>query len=135
MDVRTYQGNYLKAADLQGQSVTVKIRSVVEEDVGNPAEKKPVAYFEGKEKGLVLNSTNSNTISDLLGFESDLWLGNAIVLYPAQTEFAGKVVDCIRVKMPASTQAHPIQNIAPSPPPTSALAAPTDVPPSDEIPF
>ena len=41
---------YLKAADLQGRRVPVKILRVEMQDFGDEA--KPVVYFEGKSKGL-----------------------------------------------------------------------------------
>jgi hypothetical protein len=57
----TFPSDYLKAPDLQGQKVLVKMTRVEMRDIAD--EVKPVLYFEGKEKGLVLNKTNSNTIS------------------------------------------------------------------------
>ena len=43
-------------------------------------------YFEGKPKGLVLNKTNANTISDAYGDETEHWEGKEIVLYEAEVE-------------------------------------------------
>ena len=71
MDIRSYQGSqkYLKAGDLQGRPVIVTIRDVVVETVGQgrDSEEKPVVCFVGKEKGLVLNTTNGNSIADEFG--------------------------------------------------------------------
>ena len=56
---------YLKASDLQGRRIPVKILRVEMQELGD--ELKPVVYFEGKAKGLVLNKTNANTISAAKG--------------------------------------------------------------------
>ena len=76
-----------RAADLQGRRATVKISRVEMRDVGDDT--KPVVYFEGKDKGLVLNKTNSNTISTTYGDETDDWVGMEIVLFETIVEFQG----------------------------------------------
>ncbi len=154
MDVTRFQGSsdFLKAADLQGQTARVTIESCVVETLKDQAgkeEQKPVLRFLGKEKRLTLNVTNTNTIADLLGSESDLWIGKQIELYPTQTEFGGKMVDCIRVRMPSSTPATPLLGAAPAqqpavpipgtfagtPPAQPLPAGAQQIPPPDEIPF
>lgn len=105
MDIRTYQGSqkYLKAGDLLGRPVIVTIRDTVEETVGQgkDSEEKPVLWFVGKEKALVLNTTNGSVIAEQFGFETQAWSGKQIELYPTTTEFGGKTVDCIRIRVPA----------------------------------
>ncbi len=62
-------------------------------------EKKPALFFRGKEKAFLLNRTNFNTIADVLGADdTDDWEGQSITLYPTETDYAGKMVDCIRVR-------------------------------------
>ena len=91
-----FPGQFIKAADLQGKRVQVTIESVDMEDIGG--EMKPVVHFKGKDRGLVLNKTNSNAIWGITGSEeTDEWTGVAITLYPSKTDFQGKRVDCIRV--------------------------------------
>lgn len=94
----------LKAGDLNGNNVTVVIAHVEVERVGSgkDAETKPVVYFRGKSKGLVLNKTNSRRITEIAGTpETDEWKGVTIILYPTETEYQGETVDCIRIKKPA----------------------------------
>lgn len=94
-----FPGSYIKAADLQGKRVQVVIDRVEMEDIGG--ETKPVLHFRGKERGLVLNKTNSNAIWGINGSdETDDWPGTSIVLFPSKTDFQGKRVDCIRVDPP-----------------------------------
>lgn len=111
-----FPSTYLKAADLQGRRVNVGIDRVAIEEVGG--EHKPVMYFIGKDRGLILNKTNGNIIAEMYGPETDDWHGKVITLYPARVEFQGKIVDAIRVhldpmaSMAAQSQA-PIQEAAP----------------------
>ncbi len=153
MDARQFLGSskYLKAADLRGQTVSVTIASCAEETIGQgrEAEQKCVLYFQGKEKGLVLNATNTNTIADLLGFETQVWVGNHIELYTIMTEYQGKPQEGLRVRMLSSTPATPLLGTAtatpapiPAVPPPGAFAAtppaaaaPAQGPSESEIPF
>lgn len=122
---------YLKAADLQGRSVTVIMARVTMEDISS--DHKPVLYFQGKDRGLVLNKTNSNVIAEMHGWETDDWGGKPVTIYPARVEFQGKIVDAIRVKLeaPQQRQAPPAPPAAP--PQQPARQAPVVV--DDEIPF
>jgi len=117
-----FPSNYLKAADLQGRRALVTISHLKMEDIGD--DHKPVVYFSGKEKGLVLNKTNANMITEIAKTEeTDRWSGLAIVLYPTKTDFQGKRVDAIRVDYPANGQM-----AAPAPPPPPAEVTADDIP-------
>ena len=123
-----FPGQFLKAADLQGKRVQVIIESVELEDIGG--ETKPVVHFQGKERGLVLNKTNSNAIWALAGTdETDDWKGTACTLYPSKTDFQGKRVDCLRVDPPDRPVAP--QQRRPVPPPVE----PVDDGDVDDCPF
>lgn len=146
MNINTaFPSTYLKAADLQGKSVTISIDHVKFEELGG--EHKLIMYFLGSERGLVLNKTNANIISEMHGPETDDWHGKKITLYPARVEFQGKIVDAIRVKLvqiekpatisqapfnkPAQPARHGINNgfgHAPEPPPHTEID-------QDRIPF
>lgn len=99
-----YPSKWLKAGDLQGQTVPVVITKVMMEDVGDEAGK-PVAYFQGREKGLVLNKTNAMSIGMVHGQETDGWVGKTIELFPAVVMFQGQNVPCIRVRPVAAAYA------------------------------
>lgn len=112
-----FPSKYLKAADLNGNAVKLTIREVRMENVGRTQDHKPVVYFMGKDKGLVLNRVNSNKIAEIAGsFDTEDWGGTVIAIYPTETEFAGETVECIRVKAPKANGAAPV----PPPPPRPA---------------
>jgi hypothetical protein len=98
-----FPSKYLKASDLQGVEVTVFIDHVAMEDI-NKGEMKPVIYFRGKKKGVVLNKTNSRKIEAAYGDETDEWSGQPIILYEAEVDFQGDTVQAIRVKIPPLSQ-------------------------------
>lgn len=117
---------YLKAADLQDRNLKVVMDRVEMEDIGG--DHKPILYFQGKDKGLVLNKTNSNNIAAAYGDDTDMWSGQEIILYPAMTDFQGKTVPCIRVRAPTAKD----RAQAPRPVPRQS-ENPGDL--NDDIPF
>jgi hypothetical protein len=121
-----FPSNYLKAADLKGRSIVVTIDRVEYELVGQNKEKKPVLYFVGKEKGIVLNKTNANKITQLTESPvTEEWKGHAILLYPSETSFQGEMVDCIRVKAAPPNA----KKVAPPPPEPDVQFDDEDEPP------
>ncbi len=111
-----FPSRFLKAADLNGRKVLLRMSHVEMEDVAGtgPDSTKPVLYFKGKKKGLVLNVTNANTIEEAYGRDTDKWEDRQIELYPTETEFQGKVVPCLRIRIPSSL---PLEaGVGPSPP-------------------
>lgn len=116
MNINAAFSSYLKVADLDGKRVMVTIDRVEIEAIGKGSdqEQKPILYFAGHEKGLVLNKTNAATIQEILGTpETEAWSGQKIVLLPAKTDFGGKRVDCIRIMAP------------PKPVPTAPVSRPS----------
>lgn len=131
-----FPSNYLKASDLQGRELVVTILKVTFEAVGREKEMKAVIYFEGKQKGIVLNKTNAKKIIEITGSAiTEEWGGCQIKIYPTETEFGGETVDCIRVK-PVGKPAMRMTP-TPKPPPVTAPPAEPEPPPlySDDIPF
>src|SRR3990167_10743705 len=94
-----FPSNYIKASDLKGGQPTVTIDRVEFEPVGQAREMKPILYFAGKEKGLVLNKTNAKNITHLVGSsETNDWIGCSIKLYATNVEYQGDTVEAIRGK-------------------------------------
>jgi hypothetical protein len=96
-----FPSNYIAHEDLQSQDVPVQIAGCrmepLKQDNG-PDREKPVLYFVGHQRGLVLNQVNAMTISSLYGDETEAWRGRWITLYPTQCQFGARMVDCIRVR-------------------------------------
>lgn len=133
----SFPSNYLKASDLKGHAVVVTLDRVEFEAVGRQREMKAVVYFVGKEKGMVLNKTNANKITEIAGSAmTEEWHGTAVVLYPTETEFAGESVECIRVKPVTKAR---MQQMTPTPPAPAPKANGADVHgepiSADDIPF
>jgi len=93
-----FPSNYLKASDLQGRQVNVNMALVKFEQLGE--DNKLVLYFDGKEKGLVLNKTNANNIATIYGTDTDGWIGKTVTLIEALVDFQGRSVAAIRVRAP-----------------------------------
>jgi hypothetical protein len=93
-----FPSQYLKASDLGGREVRVTMGRVEREEIGT--DKKLVLYFKGKEKGIVLNKTNANTIGDAYGDDTDDWYDQPLILFSIRTEFQGKPVDGLRCRVP-----------------------------------
>jgi RNA polymerase subunit RPABC4/transcription elongation factor Spt4 len=132
MDAKTiFPSKYIKAEDLQGKSVTVQIAAIEIEEIGKQKDRRPVLYFRGKEKGMVLNKTNVNKICEILGTsETDEWFGGLIVIYPTEVEFSGAMTMAIRVRAPSANGA-----TKPKPKPMREREPGDDDIPSEEDPF
>lgn len=119
-----FPSEYLKASDLDGRSVKVLMDRVEMKDIGG--DHKPILFFQGKDKGMVLNKTNANNIALAYGDDTDDWAGREIVLFEAMVDFQGKTVPAIRVRAPTAKDRAPQR---PAPQPTQH-----DIP-NDDIPF
>ncbi len=131
-----FPSNYLKAADLKGRNVQVTMSHAEFETLGN--DRKLVLFFEGKEKGLVLNKTNANNIAAGYGDETTDWKGQPVILFEAMVDFQGKTVPAIRVRLPQAKD----RSAGKPRPASSEMQAPQQRQPAmanddmdDEIPF
>jgi hypothetical protein len=98
-----FPSKYLNAVDLDGQGdVTVVIRSLDEEQIqgsDGTTENKPVLRLQGTQKGLILNRTNAETISQLYGNDIENWVGKRIALHVEKDVHAfGKKWDVVRIR-------------------------------------
>ncbi len=96
---QAFPSEYLKASDFPAAAMGT-ISRVEMLPVGQDEEVKPVLFFKEYEKGMVLNKTNSCTLMQLYGEESDDWEGQSIVIFAATTDYQGKQVACIRLRAP-----------------------------------
>lgn len=99
MDINdAFPSKYLKASDLQGSTPTVIIDRVEIEEVGKDKDRRPCIYFQGKEKGVVLNKTNATNIGNAYGANTDSWTGKAVTLFTTWVDFQGQSVEAIRIR-------------------------------------
>lgn len=111
-----FPSKFLKASDLSGAEPVVTMDRVDFEPVGRDREMKAVLYFVGKQKGLVLNKTNANKITELTGSAiTEEWHGARIRLYSAEATFGGDTYDVVRVKAIAKPVMSRMTKIAPPP--------------------
>ena len=89
-----FPSKYLKPVDLNGNRVTVTISHLTKETIGN--DERPVLYFIQKQKPLILNKTNGNTIANVFGNDIEDWRGGNIVLFETPIDFQGKTIPAIR---------------------------------------
>src|SRR5690348_13375927 len=87
-----FESKHLKASDFPpGLKITVTIERVEVETIGQGKDQtnKPVVYFSGKKKGLVLNVTNANMITEIAGgnTETEEWTGLRIALYSTKVDY------------------------------------------------
>ena len=128
-----FPSKYLKATDIpNGRELNLQIDSVLMEVMEQSNEEKPVLSFIGKQKGLVLNVTNSNTVSDIYGDDTDKWHGKPVVLFTSTTSFNGRNVACLRLRAPDATSA-PV--VAPAVAPAQENATTNAVVDGDDLPF
>ena len=115
-----YPSKFFKASDLGGVPQVLTIQRIGIEDLGDPKkpERKPVLYFAGKDKGLVLNKTNALTIAARFGPELEDWIGGRVELFATIVQGPSGPCEGIRLRTVEKAVAQPA-----APPAVSAAAA------------
>lgn len=112
---QVFPSKYVAAADLNGKTVALTIKTVTMEEMTTHDSKKvqkPVVWFEKATKGFVLNLTNAKIIAALYGDETDDWTGKRIAIYPTRVKAFGQMQDCIRVREEIPAQPKPTAQAA-----------------------
>ena len=105
-----YGSKYLSASDLGDKKIRTRIGKIRKETMRQQSgaeRSKFVVYFTTLDKPMVLNATNKNVLVDALGKVPASWGGADIGLYTENTQFAGKPVKGLRLRVlgPAKTAA------------------------------
>jgi hypothetical protein len=102
--------HYLKGEHLGGRKVIVVIREIVVEELHGQGqvEQKPVAYFVGKQKGLVLSPTNQRALRALFGDDVSQCRGKTITLEALPMRVAGR--ETLPIRISAAPQAAASEN-------------------------
>ena len=109
-----YGSKYLSAADLGDKKIRThigKIRKETMRQQSGAERSKFVIYFTTLDKPMVLNATNKNALVDKLGKVPASWVGADVGLYTENTQFAGKPVKGLRLRVlgPVKTEAAPVK--------------------------
>jgi hypothetical protein len=99
LDMSKYTGSqYLKAADLDGEEHVVTISGAKVATMPDGKQKVVLSTKEFR-KGIVLNTTNINTLAEIFGTsDSNKIINKKVCLYTEPVTFGGKTVDGIRIK-------------------------------------
>ncbi len=96
---------YFKAAHLPAGKSVPATADRIEFQTGHPRpgqeEIKPVMYFVGKQKGLILTSTNQDFLRATFGDEITASYGKAITLRAVHKIVAGRGCDTVIIGVPA----------------------------------
>lgn len=103
---KTYMGSHdLMKPDGSYATAVVEISAIHKRKIYNPGKKtheiRLVAALKGKEKMLILNSTNLKSIEQISGtVMSDKWVGTSMSLYVTKVKVGRETVDAIRIQKP-----------------------------------
>jgi hypothetical protein len=108
-----FPSKFLKAGDFSTGPRTLTISGYSTETMAD-GEVCPIAHFTGEPKALVLNRTNRNTLKEVFNTPANS-IGKKVVAFSATTEFGGRMVPCIRLRVPIPPP-QPRQRSADEPP-------------------
>lgn len=102
------QSPYIKGDDLEeGERTIVTIKTA--EEVSFPSgDTVPVISFLELEQKLTLNKTRIKKLVELLGDDTDEWIGKRIAIYSIDVQYNGKTMPGVAIaKAPSGKQAKP----------------------------
>lgn len=103
-----FPSRYLRSPDVEGKHFTATVKSVEYEKMADGKEK-PVAYFKGMRKGVVLNKTKASFLAHAAKSRNfDDWVGIDVDICGGTTQLRGETVSCILFE---KTQAHKAQEV------------------------
>lgn len=106
---------YAAGSDLQGKTPTLAIARVLLEQMhpqpGAPAESKPVIYFTGAQRGIILTPTLARQIAELHGDDTDTWTGHKIQLFTVPVNVAGQARQSIRARRAPNGETPPPEGL------------------------
>jgi len=98
-----FPSKYLSGKDIGDNLVRVKIKDIEMDDVSGDGEMKPLMYFEGKKKALILNKTNYSRLGLFFpdfaaSDDSDDLIGKEVIIYTELITFQGSTNPACRLK-------------------------------------
>lgn len=102
---------FLKGDDLEEGERTILTIKTAEEVSFPSGDTAPVLTFLEIDQKLTLNKTRVKKLVEILGDDTDEWLGKKIALYPIDVQYNGKTMPGIAVaappRKPKATQGNP----------------------------
>lgn len=97
-----FTGKFLASPDIGGREPTVKITRITSELVKDEEKKTErhrwICFFEGKDKGMLLNRSNAILIAALCKSDkTEDWVGHSITIGVRKVKMGGDLVDGLRV--------------------------------------
>jgi len=121
-----YGGRFLKAGDLNGETIRCRVTDVNAEEIhqkDGTKERKMIATLSGAPKSeLVLNHTNSGALAAMYGTDPNKWIGAIVDAFTVPTSMG----EGIRIKIVKNPK---------KPDPISSGPQPHDPDLNDEVPF
>ena len=98
-----YPSKYLRGCDLAGHAVPVTIENVLLESFydseSKETVKKPVVYFQGKQKGVVLGKALAFQFAEVLkSHNTDDWKGMQVMIFSIKRVIFGQEKEILQVK-------------------------------------
>src|SRR5262249_45269396 len=99
-----FPSRFLTSTDIAGKNFTATIKSIDYEKMTDGKEK-PVVFFDGMRKGVVLNKTKAKFLAQLAKSNKfDDWIGLEIHIREGVTSFKGDEVSCIKFENTSAQQ-------------------------------
>ena len=97
-----FPSSYLEPSDFEGKTVNLVIDYVrIEQFDGT---RRPVLYFRDCPKGLVLDKTNADTITDFYGEEINYWIGYPLEICTVCVSSQKRMLDDIQLRIPTRAE-------------------------------
>ena len=111
-----FPSRFATGADLAGKAYTLTIAGVELEEVhtvpGKSADRKPVLYFKGAQRGFILTRPLAFQIAEVLrSMDTDEWTGKRITIYPQPMMVAGQQRIAVRAKAPTNGDSTPPETL------------------------
>jgi hypothetical protein len=95
-----FGGKFANASHVTKPFVGI-IERVERLDVDGQGKLRPVIFFDGHERGFVLNATRYNTVAEIAkSRDTDDWVSVKVGVRKGQTRYAGRSVDCVEFVPP-----------------------------------
>jgi hypothetical protein len=106
-----FPSKYLRSPDVEGKHFTATVKRIEYEKMSDGTEK-PVAYFKGMKRGVVLNKTKASLLAHLAKSRNfDDWVGTSVDICGGTTQLRGETVPCILFEKTPARKAQEVKEV------------------------